>query len=247
MLRCAQHDKSTVFSFVGWAERSKTQQIPNDSVFQFPQYLSRQLFCDPLNLHQLLGAGLCHSIQRAELFQQRFLAAPDRCPGSVQREARPCLLRRLRWAVMAKRCASSRTRCSKYKPCELRGRSSGLGFAGQKEHSSSLGQPGHRHLAGQLNFQHLTARPSWPLPPSTISRSGSRAKAGSIFSPDFMRRLRCLPALEAAREHFLHAGKIVRALTALDIEAPVKLLVGHALLKTTMLPTAAVPWMLEMS
>ena len=51
------------------------------------------------------------------------------------------LLRRWRWWVIANRCASSRTRCSRYSPSLVRGRTSGWSSPGSQTSSRRLASP----------------------------------------------------------------------------------------------------------
>ena len=77
-----------------------------------------------------------------------------------------------------------------------------------------------------------TARLSWPLPPSTISRSGRREKEGSGFLPGVSWSSRVdLPAVESPAEHLFHAGEVIRPDHGADVEAAVELFAGDALLK----------------
>ena len=142
-------------------------------------------------------------------------------------DAIPSLVRCLRWAVMAKRWASSRMRWIRYSPCEWRGSRMERLRPGHKDFFLLVwpGQPPALCRSGQTDSSTLTARPSWPLPPSTINRSGRMAKAGSSFLPRFVADfLGGLPAFETAGEHFFHAGEIIRPDHRLDIEMAVILL-----------------------
>src|SRR5664280_1633200 len=70
---------------------------------------------------------------------KRALRLAGPIPGMESNaEAMPSLVRRARWAVMAKRCASSRIRCTRYSPCECRGRSNESGLFGKNISSSCL-------------------------------------------------------------------------------------------------------------
>ena len=78
---------------------------------------------------------------------------PAPCPAAM---TTPVLLRRLRWKVMAKRCASSRMRCTRKRPSELSRQQDRDALAGQENLLALLGQPDHRHLIQQIELlQHL--------------------------------------------------------------------------------------------
>ena len=68
----------------------------------------------------------------------------------VMRLSRSC-----RWYVMAKRCASSRTRCSRYSASDWRGMRIGSALAGDEDLLELLGQRRHRDLVVETEvFEH---------------------------------------------------------------------------------------------
>ena len=99
-------------------------------------------------------------------------------------EASPNLERRFRCAVIAKRCASSRTRCTKYNPSDFLGKRTERALPGRNISSSRLANPatGTRSIKPNSSST-LMARLSCPLPPSTINRSGKDANDRSGFLP----------------------------------------------------------------
>ena len=86
------------------------------------------------------------------------LRTEPKCRSSVARRAGPspgtesssltarAFDRFARWYVIAKRCASSRTRCSRYRPSLVRGRITGESSPGSQTSSSRLARPHARDV-----------------------------------------------------------------------------------------------------
>ena len=63
-----------------------------------------------------------------------------------------------RWKVIANRCASSRTRCSRYSPSDVRGRIVGYSLARQPDLLQPLGQPDQRDVVDAEVVEHRLRR-----------------------------------------------------------------------------------------
>ena len=176
--------------------------------------------------------GLPHPLERSEVAQQRLLAALAHAGDVLQRRAE-VRARRISfcWKVMAKRCASSRSRVSMNSSAEFCGRTMGSlrleqedALAGSRALSASrssdlqvaaLGQAHHvQPLDAQRPSSPRARVASWPLPPSMTSRSG--------------RSVVLQAALEPAGEHLVHRGEVVLLVERLDLEAAVARLVRLA-------------------
>ncbi len=130
---------------------------------------------------------------------------------------------------MANRWASSRMRCSRNSPCESRGSMIESFRPGRNISSCCLARDatGTRPVSSNSSST-FTASASCPLPPSTISKSGSMEKDGSFFPP-----MLPSPAPSSAKT----AGEAPRAWrrnhwvrpAAAHLEAAVVRLVRHAL------------------
>ena len=159
------------------------------------------LFCDgfadaahPLDLGE---PGARHGSRRAEMVQQRVLAL-GADPGISSSGERPIALARLaRCAPIAKRCASSRSRCRKYSTGS-RGSSENGGRPGTKNRSRPALRSGplaidddRRDRRCRVRRRPACAAVSWPCPPSISTRSGHspRSRSGSSFSARPKRRL----------------------------------------------------------
>ncbi len=103
----------------------------------------------------------------------------------------------------------------------------------QEELFLLFGQPHHRHAAGQLKaFQHSHRPRQLALAAIHNQQVGQARKRGvGLVAGGLGTGLQGLPAAEAARQHFFHAGKIIRPLHGLNVEAAVHALGGHALFK----------------
>ncbi len=170
-------------------------------------------------------------------------------PGTVSRRDRSALReRRARWCVIAKRCASSRTRCTR--------KSVGLSFSmmigrerpGANSSSLRLARPKTGTLPRPASRSTRWAAPSWPLPPSMSTRSGSTPKLSSRTRPSavavrrrLLRQLAVAPggivdrdvvrgrlvttAAQQTRETpaqgLLHRGEVVAPLDGADAEMAV--------------------------
>ncbi len=109
----------------------------------------------------------------------------------------------------------------------------GVVMTGQEQFFLLFGQSHYRHLAEQVEFlQHLHRPAQLPFAAVHDQQIGQQRK-GRI---QLLARLQFgflgyLPALEAPREGLFHAGKIIGAIGALDVETPVQFFAGRALLK----------------
>ena len=96
-------------------------------------------------------------------------------PGRARRPARNAVIRlerRWRWKVMANRCASSRTRCSRYSPSLVRGRITGSGSSGSHTSSSRLASPHTATSVMPSSASTSAAALTCGWPPSTTTRLG---------------------------------------------------------------------------
>ena len=109
----------------------------------------------------------------------RFRAGPTpRTPSST--EAVIAWSRRLRWKVIAKRCASSRTRCSSRSASEPPLEPDRALAPRDEDLLDPLREADHGDAAlGQRLERLRIPAESWPLPPSITTRSGSAAKLAS--------------------------------------------------------------------
>ena len=83
---------------------------------------------------------------------------------------------------------------------------------------------------------------TWPLPPSTMTRSGIAQRRSSSAPSSPVR-----DGPEAAAQDLLVAGEVVRALTVRIRNRRYSPVRGLPSSKTTMLPTDSLPWKLLMS
>ena len=112
------------------------------------------------------------------------LRTEPKCRSSVARRAGPspgtesssltasAFDRFARWYVMAKRCASSRTRCSRYRPSLLRGRITGESSPGSQTSSSRLARPQAATSSMPSSSSARAAAATWAGPPSITTRFG---------------------------------------------------------------------------
>src|SRR5262249_46623153 len=108
----------------------------------------------------------------------RFRAGPTpRTPSRT--EAVIAWSGRLRWKVIANRCASSRTRWSSRSASDPRSSRIGLFLPGTKTSSIRLARLITVTPRSSSGSRTLTPAPSCPLPPSITTRSGSEAKLAS--------------------------------------------------------------------
>ena len=141
-----------------------------------------------------------------------------------------------RWAVMAKRCASSRMRWTRNSPWLRGGSRMRVGRPGRKSSSRCLASPTTGTTSVSPNSASTsTATPSCPLPPSTISRSGSSFHARPD-RPRLAARDRPTASSTTRRKRRRSTSRIEAKSsgspwlpTALDVEAPVVALARHAL------------------
>src|SRR5439155_212105 len=91
------------------------------------------------------------------------------------------LARTLWWYVIAKRCASSRMRCTRYIPCELRGKTIGSARFGRKSSSRSFASATIGICKRPASASASRPAESCPFPPSRMTRSGS-AHADPVVS-----------------------------------------------------------------
>ena len=143
--------------------------------------------------------------------------APGPTPGSSSSsELVIARSRRERWWVIAKRCASSRTRCSS---C-----SSGVEWSSTSgARAARAGRPPRCAWPARRRPRRARESPaaapspaaSWPLPPSITTTFGSDAKLGVVGGVVRRDVGLALPLREAASEHLGHRGEVVgRALDA---------------------------------
>ena len=134
---------------------------------------------------------------------------------------------------MAKRCASSRTRCSRKSPCEPRGQDHRRLVAGDPHLLQPLGQPHHGHIGDPELGDGVGG--SSGLDRSAVDDDELRPVGEALRASDARRR-RCpvLLALhqpsEPAPDHLGHRGRVVAA-RALDREAAVVARARHAVLE----------------
>ena len=86
---------------------------------------------------------------------------------------------------MAKRCASSRSRWTRYSGCEVTGSTTGSSRSGSTSSSRSLASPHSGRSPRPSSSSDLLGRRTWPRPPSMITRSGiaQRRASSSPSSP----------------------------------------------------------------
>ena len=146
---------------------------------QLPVDLAGDLAGEPGNRLELLAAGAEEALRRAEVLEQRALArradarAARRGPSAVI-----ALSRRPRWKSIAKRWASSRTRCSRCSASESRGDRAAARSARARRPPRAAWRGRSRVVPRSTNG--ASARmpaDSWPLPPSITIRSGERGEA----------------------------------------------------------------------
>src|SRR6187549_168029 len=111
--------------------------------------------------------------RRARLRTGPTPARPSSTEPVIARSRRP------RWWSIAKRCASSRTRCSSFEASESAARSSGRGRPGTKTSSSRLASETTVVPRSTKGARARIAAASWPLPPSIMTSEGSEAKLSS--------------------------------------------------------------------
>ena len=144
--------------------------------------------------------------------------------------------RRPRWWVIAKRCASSRTRWSSRSASESPGIGTGSERPGTKTSSIRLARPITATSSEPRSSSGASARmpaESWPLPPSITIRSGSEAKLSSRSESCGREVGLVLEAGDAASEDLLDRGEVVgpgRPVAA-DAEAAVVGLLRRAALE----------------
>ena len=122
------------------------------------------------------------------------------------------LPRRSRWKVMAKRCASSRTRCSRYSASEPRRQADRVGRARPVHLLELLGQRGQRDLAVEPQLAHHPLRHAeLPLAAVDQQQVGRVGEARLRPLPPPAPRPRSFRRGEPARQHLLHGGVVVVA------------------------------------
>src|SRR3972149_4492117 len=82
-----------------------------------------------------------------------------------------------RWYVIAKRCASSRRRCTRYRAGLVAGNTMGSLRSGRNSSSRSLARPASGTACRPSSSRTARAALTCPLPPSTTTRSGSRQRS----------------------------------------------------------------------
>ncbi len=173
-----------------------------------------------------------HGPGRSEMVQQRVLA-PRSDAGISSSGDRPIALARLaRCAPIAKRCASSRSRCRKYSTGS-RGSSENGVRPGRKNLSRpalrpTLGDRDDRQVLDPQFGEDLLRAVSWPWPPSISTRSphSEFARRGLPSAPG-----------EAAAEHLAH-HRVVVAAAAGTVAIPID---RHRCARTLHYPHPALP------
>ena len=168
----------------------------------------------PRQRHELvLGRARAASSPSRTPCSSRCLAASGPRPGtSSSTDVVIFLSRSWRWYVIAKRCASSRTCCSRYSASESRGMRTGSARPGQVHLLEPLGEAGDADVLEPSSSSTRTATSSWPLPPSISSRFGGYANR--------LPGVRAFVALaevvaEPAGQHLLHRREVVLAVERL--------------------------------
>src|SRR4051794_1341907 len=112
------------------------------------------------------------------LSSARLRAGP--MPGSSSMiDSVIALSRRMRWWVIAKRCASSRTRWTSCSAGVSWAITTGVGLPGRKTSSMRLASETTATPRSRKPCSGSSPAPSWPLPPSMITRLGSAANEAS--------------------------------------------------------------------
>ena len=152
---------------------------------------------------------LQHALGRAEVLEQRALARRADAGQLVEDRWRSARSRRVRWWVIAKRWASSRTRCSS---C-----SSGVSWAstigsrrpGDEDLLDALGQRDDRHAALAEAVERAQARRELAraaVDDDEVRQRGERLVALGVVRAEV---LLGLPLREPPAEHLLHRGEVV--------------------------------------
>ena len=141
------------------------------------------------------------------------------------------LSRRIRWWVMAKRCASSRTRWSSCSSGVSCGITTGVGLPGRKTSSIRLASETTATPRSRKPCSGSRPAPSWPLPPSMITRFGSAANDASRSASYGERSAWRLPLRVAARQDLRHRGEIIAGIDLANRETPVIALLRRAALE----------------
>ena len=141
------------------------------------------------------------------------------------------LSRRIRWWVMAKRCASSRTRWSELQLGRVVRHHDRRRVAGQEDLLDPLGQRDDGHAAVAEALQRVQAGAELALAAVDDTRFGSAANDASR-SASYGERSACLlPLGVAARQDLRHRGEIIAGVDLADREAPVIALLRRAALE----------------
>ena len=182
----------------------------------------------------LVDGGGPQPLERAEAASAAPCGAPRRAPARRRAALSTIDLdRRDRWWVMANRCASSRTRCSRYSPSLVRGSTTGSSWSGSHTSSSRLASPHTGMSSMPSSASACAAAATCGGPPSTTTRPGAYANlrgrpvSGSTSSgpsspSDRRRRRRRRPRptrstllvehpAEPAGDRLVHAGDVVLA------------------------------------
>ena len=137
------------------------------------------------------GASRTRLIEPKTFSSSRLRFGPT--PGRSSNADRTLLLaRRSRWYVMANRCASSRRRWTRYRAGDVAGRTIGSVRSGRNSSSRSLARPASGRSCRPSSSRTSLAALTWPLPPSTMTRSGIAQRRSSSLpsSPCFASRNR---------------------------------------------------------
>ena len=142
------------------------------------------------------------------------------------------LSRRIRWWVIAKRCASSRTRWSSCSSGVSCGSRSGCAHAGHEDLLDPLGErdDGDAAVAEALR---RASRPADELARAAVDHDQVRQRGERRVAVGVVGRALVLPLplRVPAREHLVHRGEVVVAIVAANREAPVIGLLRRAALE----------------
>ena len=141
------------------------------------------------------------------------------------------LSRRLRWWVIAKRCASSRTRCSSCSSGVSCGNTMGFGLPGVN--TSSIRLASETTVTPRSRKPCSGSRPALELALAAVDHHEVRQRGERRVAVGVVGRLLglLLPLREAARQHLRHRGEIIVALDLANGETPVIALLRRAALE----------------
>ena len=149
-------------------------------------HLGCKLWADSGHCLELRHARRAQTVQVRKSLPERRPADPAQARQILEQRLADLPERRSALYVLAKRCASSRSRCSSCRPGWLSGKMRG-GRPSAKTIVSSF-SPARPTAAGQIQGANaLRAAPTWPTPPSITTKSGngrpSPSAAGTAGPP----------------------------------------------------------------